>query len=553
MPHKSVTWEDEHCKTQCNLLLCMSMITSADKPTGAGASSLWKTGAVALALLISVALLFQHPGKSQSQNESGISLEIRCTNSVLKVGDEIPIEFIIRNHGKEDHEYDSDVDRSFRIDEYELVAKSRFGARVPDPFSHTSNRFSEGSGRAGVLHPGKAFSKIIPLNRWALIKEPGRYEVVGIDHVIAYPNKPVTPVRSAPISITVLPRTKAEMEAYINGLTNQVEERLSNRAVTNRMPLVFAVEDSLVKMMYTCSPEIIPTLLHAMSAHEPGVASDAGGYWAPAALMYYMPRTEATWKTIFEAAAKNNVMNELLLDYEFSDKEIKPRIERALAANQLLEWRAGAGLAAKYYDDAFTTRLIAIASDTNAEVSGRGEAIKALAWNRTDAGARTLKTLLNDPDPKIWSPLASAIVNGCNSQFKTPTGRHLLPEDFDAKDVRPLIERLLGSTNERDTFYGVCLAGTFPDDGLSPQLVTLARTPGDSPERAGAIRALALNRTEEGVKALKTLLNDPNPKTSKMAADAIHNAYATRLNAQGRPLQGRPLRVDDFDANLRQP
>ena len=31
-------------------------------------------------------------------NAQGISLSIRCTNAVVKVGDEIPIEFIINNH-----------------------------------------------------------------------------------------------------------------------------------------------------------------------------------------------------------------------------------------------------------------------------------------------------------------------------------------------------------------------------------------------------------------------------------------------------------------------
>jgi len=58
---------------------------------------------------------------------------------------------------------------------------------------------------------------------------------------------------------------------------------------------------------------------------------------------------------------------------------------------------------------------------------------------------KTLKTLLNDPDPDIWGPLAEAISSGYDSQIKTPAGRHLQPEDFDANDVRPFIERRLAS------------------------------------------------------------------------------------------------------------
>jgi len=57
-----------------------------------------------------------------------------------------------------------------------------------------------------------------------------------------------------------------------------------------------------------------------------------------------------------------------------------------------------------------------------------------------------------------------------------------------------------------------------------------------------------MNRTDEGVKTLKTLLADPNPKVSKMAEDAIRRAYTARGDARG-----RPLRADDFDAQFQQP
>jgi hypothetical protein len=45
---------------------------------------------------------------------------------------------------------------------------------------------------------------------------------------------------------------------------------------------------------------------------------------------------------------------------------------------------------------------------------------------------------------------------------------------------------------------------------------------------------------------LKTLLHDPDPKTSQLAEAAIRNAYTSRGDARGRPLW-----ADDFDAKLR--
>ena len=82
---------------------------------------------------------------------------------------------------------------------------------------------------------------------------------------------------------------------------------------------------------------------------------------------------------------------------------------------------------------------------------------------------------------------------------------------------------------------------------LHAQLVALATNP--SPHiSSGAVYALALNRTDEGVKTLKTLLHDPDPKVSKLAEEAIRNAYTSRREARG-----RPLRADDFDAKFQQP
>ncbi len=427
---------------------------------------------------------------------SGISLEIRCTNEFLKVGDEIPIQFIISNHGTEDYKY---VDTKYfapigGMDEFKLIAKTTSGESLPDPRKHTQGHPAFG-GPLNILHPGASFSLIIPLNLRALLKEPGRYEVVGtyLGNPIAeqrsllaaelsfkaatlaspFPGSHIAPVSAAPISITVLPRTKMEMQDYIQGLTNQVAARLALRAGKKAGWLDAELRPLVMKLMYTCRPEIVPTLLRTM------YADDSVGQWPDAseALLSYAPHTAETRRAILQAATNNGLsmkMMGLILNYDFDGNDLKPIIERSLAADNPGEWRAGAGLAGhSYYDDAFTARLIVIASGTNNQLFSRESAIEALACNRTDAGVKTLKTLLNDPDPQFRAQLAWAIRMGCSS-IKTATGRHLQPEDFDAKDMSSFIELMLASTNALNRAEGVNLAGLFGYDALTPKLVVLA-------------------------------------------------------------------------------
>src|SRR5262245_42267222 len=63
-----------------------------------------------------------------------LSLAIRCTNAVLKAGDEISIEFRVTNRGSNDYAFnDRDYDRSGRMGEYWLAAANAAGQIVPDP------------------------------------------------------------------------------------------------------------------------------------------------------------------------------------------------------------------------------------------------------------------------------------------------------------------------------------------------------------------------------------------------------------------------------------
>jgi len=98
-----------------------------------------------------------------------------------------------------------------------------------------------------------------------------------------------------------------------------------------------------------------------------------------------------------------------------------------------------------------------------------------------------------------------------------------------------------------DVDTGVGLIEQFGSDDFASQLIAIATSPGNF-ARDTAIYALALNRTDEGVQTLKTLLNDPDQKISKTTEDAIRNAYTSRGNACGRPLS-----PEDFDEKFRVP
>jgi hypothetical protein len=73
-------------------------------------------------------------------------------------------------------------------------------------------------------------------------------------------------------------------------------------------------------------------------------------------------------------------------------------------------------------------------------------------------------------------------------------------------------------------------------------LIELA-TIGSAETRARAIYALAYNRTDAGVAALRSSREDPDPAIRKITDQAIEDAYPMAATARG-----RPLRPDDFPA-----
>ena len=216
-----------------------------------------------LALFLFVSLFHEHSARAQATNDSGISLVISGPTNIIKQGDMIPIQFILTNHrmsGVLQYEYTSGTYSGLLG--YRLFVKTASGEEVSNPHNRHVGPGGGGdfSANAGGLQPGESLSKTMLLNSWASVKEAGQYEVVGA----SFNSSGQAYVVSLPISITVLPRTIREMDDYVRTLTNQVAARLTVLKGANRAPRVDPVlEELLMKLTFTCSPDIVPTMLRS--------------------------------------------------------------------------------------------------------------------------------------------------------------------------------------------------------------------------------------------------------------------------------------------------
>lgn len=346
-----------------------------------------------------------------------LSLTIRCSKEHVKSGDEIPIEFDIRNIGTTDYSYLSRTDdRSGRMPEFELTAKDATGQVVADPRKNYVGGLEGGLSNGRTLAPGSSFTQTIPLNRWALITDPGRYEITASYHVGK------TSVRSQPIVIHIEPRTRAEMDEYIH----RVEHALKNATDDHKDAL-------LLQLMYTCDPAIIPILIEALY----GVPDHSNtAFWVTEAMCYYLP-VEQSRQALLEAIHTRGVapgMVGLAEQLHATHEALMKIIALALAPKSPRTWANGALAAQRYGDDRWTVRLVAIATNTSA--LGRGQAIVALAMNRTDASVTALKHLLDDPDPTVRKITGDAIRTAYLYRGRA-TGRPLQSEDFDASFQKP--------------------------------------------------------------------------------------------------------------------
>ena len=139
-------------------------------------------------------------------------------------------------------------------------------------------------------------TRLVLLNRWALIREPGSYQIAGI---CSNRYNPTINGNSDPISITVLPRSEQEMADYISTLDHQVAERLALQAGKTAKSYDARLHELAVKLMSTGRPEIVPSLFRILEE------SGQEGNCLHEALVYYVPRTESIRRALAAETAKD--------------------------------------------------------------------------------------------------------------------------------------------------------------------------------------------------------------------------------------------------------
>lgn len=354
-------------------------------------------------------------------NLQSLTLTIRCSNSVFRLGDEIPIEFVISNIGTTHFPYaDRTSDRSGRMPEFAITVQTSEGKTLPDARANRPAGISGGLYGVESIGPKEFFSRTIPLNLWAIPPSPGQYMVTGTylggDGYGAI--QPPSGIHSEPIRITILPRTESEMDAYICALTNEISAAKS--AGRDWQP-------SVEKLTYTCSPKIVPFMLNEMYESR-------YNFWEAEALVVYVPHSDAVRKQIVAAAVHRGLaggMDYVLNQYHGTAEEWRRAITRSLVKDNQGCWATGALSAQNYPDDAFMPRLIDIALNGTNDVS-RFPAIYALSCNRTDASVEALRALLNSTNAEI-SSTAQGAIHQAYFRGGESKGRPLRPDDFDKK------------------------------------------------------------------------------------------------------------------------
>lgn len=478
---------------------------------------------------------------STESGGANLELVINCPEKGIRRGDEIPILFTITNRGKSSYRYDTrDHDRSGRLMEYKLVAKREDGTVVADPRKDYEGGIGGGlSSGMAYIDTGQSFTKTIALNRWALINEPGRYTVTGTYfHYTEDPDaKRVNGIRrmkevavnSPPIEIVVKPRNHWQMGIYIISLLRQ----LKAIRPSEKWEIVRQREAILTKLAYTCDPRIVPTLIDLMykKYHNNEV------FWAAEAFAFYLPRDAKIKNQLIDAAKKHGLadgMSTALEAFGCSEQEFKEIIPISLASDDLDILAEGAIAAQDHPDDDHMPALIAIATgnvDRKAKQRlhqiERDRAICAIAFNRTDEGVRVLKDLLNDPDKDIRETTENAI--------RQAYRRHReYPEHSDDEYTAAIVPIALDCNHPKQIPMIAEIARTRTLDGVRA-IKTLLED---------AHQKLAIVESDKGVKAISELLKSPNKDTRQMTANVLEIIY--------KDYPGRPLRDDDFGQEFRE-
>lgn len=345
-----------------------------------------------------------------------LHVEIRCDADDLRVGDEIPITFIVSNVGDASFDYGSSLPYRFGALNFDLEAFDELQRPVLDP---QSIGFPAG-GIVGsilstplVLGAGDSFEETLPLNEWASLRQPGQFTVRGTYRAAG------ATFESEPVTVSIAPRSRSDMLRYVTVLQDQWI-RASTKAERD-----LAVR----RLTYTFDQRALPTLIDALHGDAAFAASQG--------IVHYLPITMQSVERILSDFAYRDLPPDgmfVLLGVGASEAQIVRVIDRSLQDDRRSSWPAAAFGATLYGDDRLMPRLIAIA-EMNGEPA-RIQAIQAIANNRTDEGVAALKRLLDDPDPELHRHVIEAIREAYarprapGTLYMRPRGRFLLDTDF---------------------------------------------------------------------------------------------------------------------------
>lgn len=478
---------------------------------------------------------------STESGGANLELVIHCPRKNFRRGDEIPIVFTITNRGKSSYSYDMrDYDRSGRLMEYKLVAKREDGTIVDDPRKDYEGGIAGGlSGGMAYIETGQSFTKTIALNRWALINKPGRYTVTGTYfHYTEDPDaKRVKGIRrmkevavsSPPIEIMVKPRSQWQMGRYIKSLLRQ----LKAIRPSEKWEIVTQREAILAKLAYTCDRRIAPTLIDLMykNYHTHEV------FWAAEALAFYLPRDADIKNQLIAVAKKRGLANRMCTVLEASgcsEQDFKEIIAICLASDDLDVLAEGVLAAQDHPDDDHMPALIAIATGDDGQKANhrlyritRDRAICAIAFNRTDEGVRVLKGLLNGPDKHIRDTTANAI--------RQAYRRHReYPKHSDDEYTAAIVPIALDCNDPRQKSMIIEVVRSRTEEGVTAVKSLLENPDGD----------IGMAETDSGVRAIRQLLRSPKEHIRRITSDIIQGIY--------REYAGRSLRNDDFGEEFRE-
>jgi HEAT repeat protein len=325
---------------------------------------------------------------------------------------------------------------------------------------------------------------------------------------------------SAPIEVVIKPRGRWAMGWYIRTLLRQ----LKKVKPSGKWEVVEQRNAIIARLAYTCDNRIVPTLIDLL--YENHHQNDV--FWAKEGFVCYLPHDANIKKALLEVATTRGLascMQSVLEAFGCSEEEFKKIIKISLSSENLDIINAAVGAAQEHPDDEHMPKLFSIATDPDRPDPNRAfyaierhRAIYAIAYNRTDEGVKILRSLLESPSESIRETTKSAI----QQAYK----RHrVYPKYADDEYISELI------TAAKDSNHPMAINS----------IVGIART--RTEEGVEAIKAL-LENPDEGVQTIRNLLRNPDKNIRDMTEKIIRQIYRT--------YPGRPLRRDDFPELFRE-